>query len=82
MRGLHVRTIFFLYNDFWPANFIRLRNLDPQLLDEDFTDAVVNFWQTWTREGKCDESTLWTVLHILVKCKRDFDVSLMWVAAF
>ena len=82
MRGLHVRTIFFLYNDFWPTNFIRLRNLDPHLLDEDFSDAVVNFLNTWTREGNCHEFTLWNVLHTLVKCKRDLDVSLMRAAAF
>ena len=73
---------FFLYNDFWPVNFIRLRNFDPHLLDEDFTDVVVNFLNTWTRERNCHEFTLWNVLHTLVKCKRDLDVSLMGAAAF
>ena len=68
MRGLHVRTIFTLYTQFLPVGFIRVQAPDPLLLlEEDFTDAVANFRQTWTREGNCLEITLWNVLNILVK---------------
>ena len=82
MRGLQVRTILTLYEQFVPVGFIRLPAApDPLLLDEDLTEAVANFRQKWTREGNCHEITLWHVLDILVKCKRDIAFLLIRAAA-
>ena len=82
MRGLHARTIFALYEQFLPEGQICLQGSDLSLLDEDFIDAVANFRHTWISEGSCREITLWHFLSLMVKCKRDFDLSLIRDALF
>ena len=77
MRGLHARTIFALYEQFLPEYQIRLLGSYLFELDEDFTDAVANFRQTWISDGTCREITLWHFLSLMQKCKRHFDFSLI-----
>ena len=77
MRGLHARTIFALYDQFLPEDQIRLLGSYLFELDEDFTDAVANFRQTWISDGTCREITLWHFLSLMQKCKRHFDFSLI-----